>query len=122
MDSTRLHKVSTIVISENDSTHVYRSIEEVPDHLRDKLNQSVSDGRAATLLIADEGGRREILRKLEGGESAIDSAVLSALAEQRKKAERREALTQRWQAARVWFEIALTGCLGLAVWLLLARR
>jgi hypothetical protein len=89
--------------------------------LRDKLNQSVSAGHAATLLIADEGGRREILRKLEGGETAIDSAVLSALVEQRKRIDRREHLQKRWQAARIWFELALLGGLGLAVWLLVVR-
>jgi hypothetical protein len=122
MDSTHLHKVSTIVIDDNGSTHVFKSLDEVPEHLREKLNQSVSDGRAATLLIADEGGRREILRKLEGEDSSIESAVLSALAEQRKKWRPDSTSSHSWQTARTLFEVALIGCLGLAIWMLLADR
>ncbi|MCP5115184.1 MAG: hypothetical protein GY953_30500, partial [bacterium] len=57
-------KYSTILISTGDKTLVYQSLDEVPPELREKLIETTHGRESATLLIADKGGREEILRAL----------------------------------------------------------
>lgn len=60
-------KSSTIFISVGDKTRVYRSVDDVPQPLRKKLEQSTNGIHSATILIADRRGREEILKAIRGG-------------------------------------------------------
>lgn len=52
-------KCSTIMISIGDETKVFHSVDDIPPKLREKLLETTVS--AKTLLIADAGGREEIL-------------------------------------------------------------
>lgn len=68
-DSTGLFQTSTVLISAGGADLVYRSVEEVPARLRTQLLKSTNGANSATILIADQRGRKEIakaMRKLPG--------------------------------------------------------
>jgi len=79
-----VHRVSTIVVGESDRTRVFHSLEEMPAELRKRLQKVVSSESSATLLIADERGRQEIMHKLEGGDSPLDSRLIESIIQQRR--------------------------------------
>ncbi len=57
-------KYSTILVSSGDKTRVYHSLDDVPPAIREKLIEITHGTDSATLLIADQGGREEILRAI----------------------------------------------------------
>jgi hypothetical protein len=59
-------KITTVIVSLGEQRLCYRSISDVPDDIRDKINQAISGPNAATILIADEAGRQEIERSFDG--------------------------------------------------------
>lgn len=111
-------KFSTILVSAGDRMATFKSIAEMPPSLRKKLLESTSGVHAATLLIADDRGRQEILKSLHGEEGGIDSRVVASLAK-RQADRRQEHWLLSWRHAA---EIALVGGIGLCLWLLAAWR
>jgi len=59
-----LFQTSTVLISTDQSDLVYRSVDEVPAPLRTKLLKFTNSSNAATILIADQRGRREIAKAM----------------------------------------------------------
>jgi phage FluMu protein Com len=59
-----LYQSSTVLISTSGADLVYRSVEEVPVALRTKLIESTNGCNSATILIADQRGRREIAKAM----------------------------------------------------------
>jgi hypothetical protein len=60
-------QTSTVLISTERVDRVYRSVEEVPLRLRNRLLKTTNGANSATILIADRKGRKEIdkaVRKL----------------------------------------------------------
>jgi hypothetical protein len=57
-------KTSTILISSGEKQNVYRSVEEVPDSLKQQLVRSTSGLNSATIVIADREGRKEIAKAI----------------------------------------------------------
>jgi hypothetical protein len=57
-------KTSTILISSGKRQNVYRSVEEVPDSLKQQLVKSTSGLNSATIVIADREGRKEIAKAI----------------------------------------------------------
>lgn len=103
------HKTSTVLISTGGRTRVFRSVSDVPPSLRKKLVAATSGPAAATILIADENGRKEILRSIEGTNGALESRMLEkALASHRDS---------RWNW-RHWAELALVAGIGVCLWAL----
>ena len=68
-------KTSTILVSDDRGIRVYPSRAEMPGRLRERLEQSLTGGMAATVLIADLRGREEILKTLRGEASALNEGV-----------------------------------------------
>ncbi len=62
---------STIFVAEGDRTEVFRSMDDVPVDTRERLLKSTSGAGAATIFIANKGGRRELARRLKGLPSRI---------------------------------------------------
>ena len=63
-------QTSTVLISVGGSDLVYRSVDDVPARLRTRLLKSTNGSNSATILIADQKGRKEIaraMRNLPGG-------------------------------------------------------
>ena len=63
-DSTGLFQTSTVLISAGGTDLVYRSVEEVPAGLRTQLLKSTNGANSATILIADQRGRKEIAKAM----------------------------------------------------------
>lgn len=82
MEPERLiEKCSTIFVAAGDRIRVFHSLEEVPEELRERLLESTRGASAATILIADQRGREEILRAVQAPASDLDrrwAAVLTA--------------------------------------------
>jgi hypothetical protein len=60
-------QTSTVLISTGRADRVYRSVDEVPLRLRNRLLKTTNGANSATILIADRKGRKEIdkaMRKL----------------------------------------------------------
>lgn len=70
-------KTSTILTADTKGTRVFRSRDEMPDHLRKQMEQSLNGNLAATVLIADPRGRDEILKTLRGEASALNEGIPS---------------------------------------------
>lgn len=72
---------STVLISADGTDKVYRSVDDVPDPLRNQLLKSTNSPNSATILIADRRGRQEIakaMRKLPGtGQRRLMHSLLS---------------------------------------------
>lgn len=99
-------KTSTILISTgvDRCAGVYRSVEDVPQPLRKRLEQSTSGLNCGTIFIADQRGRQEIssairaLRSKEAGERRWNSPSALAFA----------ALLASFAAAVSWLVYAHT--------------
>ena len=73
-------KCSTILISIGEETRVFRSVDEIPPDLREKLLASTRSMNSATILIADRGGREEILRALQSPQPEFSRRLAASLA------------------------------------------
>jgi len=112
-------KYSTILISSGEKTKVYRSVHEVPLTLRKKLVETTSGRNAATLLIADENGRQEILKSLEGLPTAVQTRWLRSLLSSSAQPSRARTILRHWRQVA---EFAVLGAIGLLLWLLTSHR
>lgn len=113
---TSTYKTSTIFVStgKKKQTRVFRSLDEVPATLRDKLHANISGPNSRTLIVADRRGREYLIRTLK---RATRRAVPSAHCARPVK---NSAMRGRWEEAkRYWLEIGLIGLLGVASWTLL---
>ncbi|HTP87359.1 MAG TPA: hypothetical protein VMJ34_10425 [Bryobacteraceae bacterium] len=111
---------STIFIAVGDETRVFRSVDEVPPALREKLQKTTNGLNSATILIADRRGREEIVRAIRGLPSGVRSRLAATLLH-------RGSRVRRWRFSwrtllRHWAEILLPGVIGLSVWLLLSMK
>jgi hypothetical protein len=120
-------KTSTIFIAKGGKTKVYRSVQEMPQRLRQELEQSTNGFNSATILIADRRGREEILRALQGMPSALRTRLASSLAPGRGAASKAPArVISLGTAARFlrrnWLEIVLPAAVGGFLWLVFNYR
>ena len=117
--SKLMQKVSTIVVGAGSTVRTYRSLEEMPPAVQEQMDRALSGENSATLLIADERGRQEILNSLRGQESELDSRLISALATRRKE----QTVQPRWRlSTRGWIELGVLSLLAVFAWLLAAWR
>jgi hypothetical protein len=63
-ESSGLFQTSTVLISAGGADLVYRSVDDVPAGLRTKLLKSTNGANSATILIADQRGRKEIAKAM----------------------------------------------------------
>jgi hypothetical protein len=63
-DSSGLFQTSTVLISAEGADQIFRSVEDVPARLRTKLLKSTNGANSATILIADQRGRKEIAKAM----------------------------------------------------------
>ena len=63
-DAWELYQTSTVLIAAGSTRTVYRSVEDVPQGLRNRLLKSTNSSNSATILIADRRGRQEIARAM----------------------------------------------------------
>jgi len=64
ISSSGVFQTSTVLISTGNADRVYRSVDEVPVRLRNRLLKTTNGANSATILIADRKGRKEIDKAL----------------------------------------------------------
>jgi len=113
-------KCSTIMIATKGKTRVYQSVEEVPEAIREKLLETTRGMNSATILIADKGGRQEILKAMRQPRPDRYSRLLSGLTAHKKipASTRAKWLVLLPIAGRIF----LVSCLGYVLWVLAALR
>ncbi len=91
-------KTSTVFVSVDRETKIFRSVDEVPPEWRRRFESANGGLKPQTILIADRKGREEILRSLQGQPSAVqtrwkasNTATARAAAADRKRIPLREA-------------------------------
>ncbi len=81
-EASGMFRTSSVLISAGGADLVYRSVDEVPARLRNKLLKSTNGANSATILIADRRGLKEItraMRKLPGpAQRRLMQSVLGA--------------------------------------------
>jgi hypothetical protein len=97
-------KMSTIFVSTGRHMRVYRSVEDMPETVRQELTRSTTGAHSATILIADRRGREELVRAIQGRPSSIPLRMASR---SRRKQQR---------PRRYWLEAGLIGVLCLLLW------
>jgi hypothetical protein len=115
-------KSSTIFIATSDETRVYRSVGEVPPHLRRRLEESTSGSNSATILIADKRGREELVRALQGLPSEVQSRLATTLRTNQRRQSPIAGRPGRRMSLRLWLEILAPIAVGFTVWLLTSAK
>jgi hypothetical protein len=110
-------RTSTIFIGTGDDTRVYRSVEDVPLPLRQKLLECTRGINSATILIADKQGREELVRALQGRPSEVQCRLVENIRGRRlpEKPAHREK-TSLLRSGRLWAEILLPVAAGASLW------
>ncbi len=114
-------KYSTILIAVGEETRSYRSLDEVPEELRERLIDSTTGENSATLVIADPNGRREILRLIARKDEDLRYAALLAGLMQEPGSDGERAARWRSRLALVGRGL-LVGAFGYVIWLLASLR
>jgi hypothetical protein len=119
-------KSSTIFISADGEMKVYRSVEDVPEHLRKRLVESTHGVNAASILIADKRGREELVRALQGRPSDLQCRVVETIRSRKSEAAAAAApkqtsrwskpLWQRLRSVRTWIELLVPVAIGASLW------
>src|SRR6202789_628188 len=82
-ESSGVVQASVVLIPAGGSDLIYRTVEDVPASLRNKLLRSTNGANSATILIADRRGRKEVdkaMRTLPARRRLIRSALGSGAA------------------------------------------
>lgn len=108
---------STIFIATGRETRVYRSVEDVPPELRQKLVSCTRGINSATILIADKHGREELVRTLQGRPSEVECRLLESLRSSQPEPEPiKSERKSRLQSLRTILELLLPVAVGAALW------
>jgi len=112
-------RTSTIFIATSDNTtKVYRSVEDVPLPLRQKLLKCTRGMNSATILIADKQGREELVRALQGRPSEVQCRLVDNMRSRQPEAQA-AGETQNpsgLRSVRFWLEIILPVAAGVSLW------
>ncbi len=119
-------RTSTIFIATSDDTKVYRSVEDVPLPLRQKLLACTSGLNSATILIADKQGREELVRALQGRPSEVQCRLVdnrrARQPEVQTGPEDRTAVMRVMKSVRFWLEVLLPVAAGASLWAFFQSR
>ena len=109
---------STIFIATGRETRVYRSVEDVPPELRQKLVSCTRGINSATILIADKHGREELVRSLQGRPSEVECRLLENIRSRQTEPEAApvQETKSRLQSIRTILELLLPVAVGASLW------
>lgn len=110
-------KSSTIYIATATHSGVYHSVYDVPMPLRRKLEESMSGLNSATILIADQRGREELARALQGKPSGVQSRLADTIRAHQQAQQTRGQKPRRRFGLRAWLEILLPAAVGASLWI-----
>lgn len=128
--TTHTIRQATIFISQGDGTSVYSSFDEIPIAERRRLLESTTGPNSATIVIADRGGRAQIVRALKKRPGAATELSMrfpwtEAFARRERASGRRPLEPEAVPVGESipWMALALLGSAGAAVaWFLFQMR
>jgi hypothetical protein len=115
-------RTSTIFIATSDDTRVYRSVDDVPQPLRQKLLECTRGLNSATILIADKQGREELVRALQGRPSEVQCRLVENIRARQPEKQPKPKKTSPWTSVRFWVEMLLPIAAGSSLWVFLQYR
>jgi len=110
-------KTSTILISTRDGSGIFSSIDEVPESLRETLVACTTGINAATIIIADQGGRARIAHALSALPADSPSRPGPSLVLRPQSYDRLRGRVP----VMIWAGLLVAGCSGALVWLLISH-
>lgn len=72
-------QTSTVLISTGRADRVYRSVDEVPLRLRNRLLKTTNGANSATILIADRKGRKEIDKAMRKAPATAQRRLINSM-------------------------------------------
>ena len=78
-DASGVFQTSAVMISTGGADLLYRSVEEVPPPLRNRLLKSTNGANSATILIADRRGRKEVSKAVRSLPNSAQRRLLGSL-------------------------------------------
>jgi len=115
-------RTATIFIAVGDSTRVYRSMEEVPEPLRAKLQHSTHGVNSATMLIADKRGCEELIRALQAQPTAVQERLAVLVRVRKTEPQKPKSKSLPLKSLRTWLEFLLPIAVGASLWLFVESR
>ena len=112
-------KCATIFISTGEETRVFRSVDEVPADLRQRLLASTQSVNSATILIADKRGREELVRALQGRRSEVQSRLVDTIRSKQPRVSGPSVERSGIRSIRTWVEFLLPVAIGASLWFLI---
>src|SRR3984957_10362345 len=109
-------RTSTIFIATSDDTRVYRSVEDVPLPLRQKLLECTRGMNSAKILIADKQGREELVRALQGRPSEVQCRLVENIRGRQPDKQAEAEKTSVLRSGRLWLEILLPVAAAASLW------
>jgi hypothetical protein len=112
-------RTSTIFIAtSDDTTKVYRSVEDVPLPLRQKLLKCTRGINSATILIADKQGREELVRALQGRPSEVQCRLVDNMRSRQPEvpAGGETQNPSGLRSVQFWLEILLPVAASVSLW------
>lgn len=112
-------RTSTIFIATSERTQVYRSVEDVPLVLRQKLLECTRGLNSATILIADKQGREELVRALQGRPSEVQCRLVENIRARQPEntISAEEPPLFSLKSIRLWLEALLPVAAGATLWM-----
>jgi len=110
-------RTSTIFIATSERTRVYRSVEDVPLVLRQKLLECTRGMNSATILIADKQGREELVRALQGRPSEVQCRLVENIRARQPETPASAEKPSILRSLRLWLEVLLPVVAGGTLWL-----
>jgi hypothetical protein len=108
-------KTSTVFVAIGEQTKVYRTMEEMPFAVRQRLSEKVKRWNSATIMIADQRGRDVLVRAMCDDGSERKSRQASSVAARGLIAEAEAAGSLRRRSARLYSADLWTRGRGLGV-------
>jgi len=115
-------RTSTIFISAGEETRVYRSVDDVPPALRQKLLECTRGMNSATILIADKQGREELVRALQGRPSEVQCRLVENIRSRKPENPTKAEKPFILRSVRLWLEVFLPVAAGATLWAFLQLR
>ena len=113
---------STIFIATGHETRVYRTVEDVPPELRQKLIDCTRGINSATILIADKRGREELVRALQGRPSEVQCRLVENIRSRQPDPQPKSEAVSKSRVIGTWLELLLPVIACLSLWIAVEAR
>jgi len=117
VSSSGVFQTSTVLISTGNADRVYRSVNEVPARLRNRLLKTTNGANSATILIADRKGRKEIDKAMRKAPANAQRRMMHSILSGEPSVDPMGWLTPKLRRSIAVIVALLAVCVAVAVFL-----